>query len=489
MTSNDSGAGLRAKTEKIKLAREDIRAKIELAKRRYEARVRARRRLCPHLSKAAHSANDDKNGIANTASSDTRDSANCSVQSVAKDTAKESVAKGNTNSIVKSAANGTAKGSANTTNSPTDTAANSVVNDNTNGAKGTAQSAAKDPTKMPFMLENPRLSKGELCPALAKFELLLWDKFLFYEKCLLEEDYIASQFWHPRIGKSDFPRAQLAAYEKINADDVWVEATPSFTILCDYFNGARGLLTNTHSTAKAQLEVIGKVIDAIYSLENACFRTHESLARLAKAISALDNFEQNAVKPILHSFNRGMIYSTPVYERISRYYSKGYVPMSVEYDCTYKYELKHCDSSILEQIKVLKRHLRECQAWADASTAWLDECISRQDFEPREVLDNFVAPEPIKAHFDFAMSEDERREVIAQLAKKRAVIKRADYAKLADDEKKRLDEIIIKAKEIQRLIAGDFVKDGKWIDTKSLMAGACEAGGGPLWFFRALGLD
>ena len=429
MTSNDSGAS--------------IYAKNELAKRRYEARVRARRRLCPHLSKAAHSANGANDG---------------------------------SNGIVKSAIN----------------------------------SDTKDPTKIPFILDNPRLSKGELCPALAKFELLLWDKVLFYEKCLLEENYFAWRFWrlqdsqnshdeknsqvsqdeqnsqNPKeVGENDFPRVQLAAYEKINADDVCVVEDIRVETHGGCFGNfiAQAMLSlgDACANARAQLKVIGRVIDAIYVLENACFKTHESLARLATAISALDNFEQNAVKPILHSFNRGMIYSTPVYERIRRYHRVGYVPaggiqtMSVEYDCTYKYELKHCDSGILKQIKVLKRHLRECQAWADASTAWLERCISRQDFEPREVLDNFVAPEPIKAHFDFAMSEDERREVIALLAKKRAVIKRADYAKLADDEKERLDKIIVKAKEIQRLITGDFVKDGKFLEAKELINQAAVA--------------
>ena len=437
MKQNESGAS--------------IYAENELAKRRYEARVRARHRLCPHLCKKANETKD-------TNFADT-------IKNTAKDT--------NSANTQKSTANATPK------------------DINSASAKDAPSPAKK------FMLEDIKISKGELCPALAKYELILWDEFFFYKKCSLDDKYEPYNPQHNFVfSEFDFPKNQLIkAYEQIKADDVRVEPY-SARIVCYILRPPWAAINDILITAQVQLKVIGKVIDAIYVLESECFRTHEALSRLANAISSLDNFEQNQARPVMHSFNRGMIFSTPVYESISRYYRKGYLPMggiqtmSVEYDCTYKYELKHCNEGVLKQIKSLKSHLKECQAWANASAAWLEGLISQQkDFTPHQALDNPVPPDNVRAIFDYAMGEDERKKLLDEIAKKRAVIKRADYNKLTADEKKRLDEIIVKAKEIQHLITNNFAKDGKWIDTKSLIAAACGDDSSPSSFFRALGLD
>ena len=435
MKQNESGAS--------------IYAENELAKKRYEARVRARHRLCPHLCKKTNETKDTSS--ANTAKGSFADTA--------KDTAKDT----NSANTQKSTANATPK------------------DINSASAKDAPSPAKK------FMLEDIKISKGELCPALAKYELILWDKILSYKKFLQYSQDSKEN------GENDFFRAKIKAYEEINADEVCVEDCVYMKILCDFFGGDRVPLMNGLNKAKAELKVIGKVIDAIYVLESECFRTHEALSRLANAISSLDNFEQNQARPVMHSFNRGMIFSTPVYESISRYYRKGYLPMgglqtmSIGYDCTYKYELKHCNKGVLKEIKSLKSHLKECQAWANASVAWLEGLISQQkDFAPHQALDNPIPPDNVRAIFDYAMGEDERKKLLDEIAKKRAVIKCADYNKLTADEKKRLDEIIVKAKEIQHLITNNFAKDGKWIDTKSLIVAAC---GDDSNFFRALGVD
>lgn len=215
--------------------------------------------------------------------------------------------------------------------------------------------------------------------------------------------------------------------------------------------------------ARQQARQIGDLLDAIYILESECFKTHEALVKLAQSISALDNFKQNEARFTgIHSFNRGYIFTEPIYEILSRYHFVVYgMGITFKRDCTDKYDLHAYDESALEQILLMKLCLKDNQTWLDESVAWLDECILRQkDFVPYTALDNPIPSDEQCPFFDFIMNEQERNKLLYKIAKERAVIKRADFEKFTPDEQERLEQIAQKAAGIQRLIVGDFTKDG-----------------------------
>lgn len=235
--------------------------------------------------------------------------------------------------------------------------------------------------------------------------------------------------------------------------------------------------------ARQQARQISDLLDAIYILESECFKTHEALVKLAQSISALDNFKQNEARFTgIHSFIRGYIFTEPIYEILSRYHFVVYG--MGKRDCTYKYDLHAYDESALEQILLMKLCLKDNQTWLDESVAWLDECILRQkDFVPYTALDNPIPSDEQRPFFDFIMNEQERSKLLDKIAKERAVIKRADFEKFTPDEQEKLEQIAQKAAGIQRLIVGEFTKDGAWVDTQTLIdkarfAPSCFA---PLW--------
>ena len=198
-------------------------------------------------------------------------------------------------------------------------------------------------------------------------------------------------------------------------------------------------LVKSKEQAHQQARQIGDLLDAIYLLESECFKTHEALVKLAQSMSALDNFKQNEAQFTgIHSFNRGYIFTEPIYEILSRYHLVVYgMGITFKRDCTHKYDLHAYDESALEQILLMKLCLKDNQTWLDESVAWLDECILRQkDFVPYS---------------------------------KYGVTKRADFEKFTPDEQEKLEQIAQKAARIQRLIVSDFTKDGVWVDTQTLI--------------------
>lgn len=230
--------------------------------------------------------------------------------------------------------------------------------------------------------------------------------------------------------------------------------------------------TLSKEQARQQARQIGDLLDAIYLLESECFKTHEALVKLAQSMSALDNFKQNEAQFTgIHSFNRGYIFTEPIYEILSRYHLVVYgMGITFKRDCTHKHDLHAYDKSALEQILLMKLCLKDNQTWLDESVAWLDECILRQkDFVPYTALDNPIPSDEQRPFFDFIMNEQERSKLLDKIAKERAVIKRADFEKFTPEEQEKLEQIAQKAARIQRLIVSDFTKDGVWVDTQTLI--------------------
>ncbi len=296
------------------------------------------------------------------------------------------------------------------------------------------------------MKENTKQTKGQ---ALQSELLQYFERVKARKKLCSHLPLETLSFWTFSKPKADGKRIQEPLCHTLATQEfaLWVKAGAKCDEKCFEEMGLTREQIYQHKLAKSlskeqarqQARQIGDLLDAIYILESECFKTHEALVRLAQSMSALDNFKQNEAQFTgIHSFNRGYIFTEPIYEILSRYHLVVYgMGITFKRDCIHKYDLHAYDESALEQILLMKLCLKDNQTWLDESVAWLDECILRQkDFVPYS---------------------------------KYGVTKRADFEKFTPDEQERLEQIAQKAARIQRLIVSDFTKDGVWVDTQTLI--------------------
>lgn len=294
-------------------------------------------------------------------------------------------------------------------------------------------------------------------------------------------------FWTFSKPKADGERRQEPLCHTLATQEfaLWVKAGAKCDEKCFEKMGLTREQIYQHELAKSfskeqarqQARQIGDLLDVIYILESECFKTHETLVKLAQSMSALDIedragfYETKKMTGIVCGFVNVPIYNILKSYEISGWKMEGVgCVVDMSYVGIHKYDLHAYDESALEQILLMKLCLKDNQTWLDESVAWLDECIlCQKDFVPYTALDNPIPSDEQRPFFDFIMNEQERSKLLDKIAKERAVIKKADFEKFTPDEQEKLEQIAQKAARIQRLIVSDFTKDGVWVDTQTLI--------------------
>ena len=222
---------------------------------------------------------------------------------------------------------------------------------------------------------------------------------------------------------------------------------------------------------------VSAVMDGIYGLESECFRTHETLAGLARSICTLANFEPNEAITNMGCFHFHQ--TAPIYERIAEYagrrlkasrhgvfeglegeldydeYLVDFAPQFVINES--KYALNAYDTDSLHQIKLAKRCLQRVQAWLNAQKSWLDALIaSQKGFKPYVMRNDLCRDIRAYAPGMGSVSAVQRACAFGEPR-----WQRADFENFAQSEQEQISLLARWAEQICRVINGDFAENGK----------------------------